>query len=109
MTVPIKATKLSLKYFEPNLRSSSGSHSNLLQSKKWKWAYHQLRYRVYSLVEDTSNLNHELFLNLKQFRSLKWYMKYYALFFTTFMYINMHDGIDFDGFNNLTFEKKIFF
>ena len=36
-------------------------------------------------------------------------MKYHALFFTTFMYINMHDGIDFDGFNNLTFEKKIFF
>ena len=25
------------------------------------------------------------------------------------MYINMHDGIDFDGFNNLSFEKKIFF
>ena len=23
--------------------SSSGSHSNCLQSKKWKWAYHQLR------------------------------------------------------------------
>ena len=27
--------------------SSSGSHLNCLKSKKWKWAYHQLRYRVY--------------------------------------------------------------
>ena len=60
------------------------------------------------LVEDTSNLNYELFLNLRQFRSVKWYMKYHSLFFTTFMYTNMHDGIDFDGFDNLTFEKKIF-
>ena len=25
------------------------------------------------------------------------------------MYINLHDGIDFDGFNNITFGKKIFF
>ena len=29
------------------LCTSSGSHSNLLQSQKWKWAYHQLQYRVY--------------------------------------------------------------
>ena len=36
-------------------------------------------------------------------------MKYHALFFTTIIYINMQDGIDFDGFNNLTFEKKNFF
>ena len=27
--------------------SSSGSHSNCLQSKMWKWAYHQIRNRVY--------------------------------------------------------------
>ena len=34
-------------------------------------------------------------------------MKSNALFFKTFMYVNMHDGIDFHGFNNLTLEKKI--
>ena len=44
----------------------------------------------------------------KQFRPVKWYIKSHAAFFTTFMYINLHDGIDFDGFNNKTFEKKIF-
>ena len=68
---------------------------------------HFLSHFKHTLVEDTSNLNYELFLNLKQFRSVKWYMKYHALFFTTFMYMNMQNGIDFDGFNNLTFEKKI--
>ena len=62
----------------------------------------------FHIVEDTSNLNYELFLNLKQCRSVKWYMKYHALFFTTFMCISVQDGIDFDGFNNLTFEKKNF-
>ena len=35
-------------------------------------------------------------------------MKSNALFFKTFMHINMHDGIDFDGFNDLTLEKKFF-
>ena len=35
-------------------------------------------------------------------------MKYHVSFFTTFMYINLHDGIDFDGFNNITFGKKNF-
>ena len=35
-------------------------------------------------------------------------MKSNALFFKTFMYINMHDKIDFDGFNNLTLKKRFF-
>ena len=45
----------------------------------------------------------------KQFRPVKWYIKSHVSFFTTFMYINLHDAIDFDGFNNITFEKKDFF
>ena len=36
-------------------------------------------------------------------------MKSNALFFKTFMYTNMHDGIDFDGFNDLTLERKKIF
>ena len=36
-------------------------------------------------------------------------MKYNASFFKIIIYIKMHDGIDFDGFNNLTLEKKYFF
>ena len=35
-------------------------------------------------------------------------MKYNASFFKIIIYIKMHDGIDFDGFNNLTLEKKYF-
>ena len=35
-------------------------------------------------------------------------MKSDALFFKTFIFINLHDGIDFHGFNNLTLEKKYF-
>ena len=67
---------------------------------------------THALVEDTSNLKFELFLNqyvLKVIRPVKWYIKSHVSFFTTFMYINLHDGIDFDGFNNITFGKKIFF
>ena len=57
VTVPNRGTQLSLRYFNATSRAkkwgiicscgSSVSHSNCLQSKKWKWAYHQLRYRVY--------------------------------------------------------------
>ena len=72
------------------------------QNKKSKWQLHSLSHFKHTLVEDTSNLNYESFLNLKQLRSVKWYMKYHALFFTTFKYINMHDEFDFDGFDNLT-------
>ena len=36
-------------------------------------------------------------------------MKYNASFFKIIIYIKMHDGMDFDGFNNLTLEKKYFF
>ena len=64
-----------------------------------------------TLVEDTSNLNFELFLNqcvLKAKQPGKWYIKYHASFFTAFMYRNMHDGTDFDGFNNPTLKKKDF-
>ena len=33
-------------------------------------------------------------------------MKSNALFFKTSVYIDMHNGIDFDGFKKLYFEKK---
>ena len=33
-------------------------------------------------------------------------MKSHALFFTIFMCRNMHNGINFDGYNKLTFEEK---
>ena len=36
-------------------------------------------------------------------------MKYKASFFKIIIYIEMHDAIDFDGFNNPTLEKKYFF
>ena len=45
----------------------------------------------------------------KQFRPVKCYTESHASFFTTFIYISLHDDIDFDGFNKLTFGKKIFF
>ena len=44
----------------------------------------------------------------KQFRPVKWYTESHASFFTTFMYISLHDVIDFDGFDHTTFEKKNF-
>ena len=71
-----------------------------------------LSHFTHILVEDTSNPNFELFPNqyvLKAKQPVKWYMKSHASFFTAFMYRNMRDGIDFDGFNNPTFEKKKFF